>query len=88
MGRYRGGNQTNLRSREGNQTNLSVAFMYLSRKSFCFLSKKSSRANEQSPASFIVGKRTDIGVLSVMGRRHNSFGTVIPPKFVAQTGKK
>ena len=67
---------------------LSVAFMYLSRKSFCFLSKKSSRANEQSPASFIVGKRTDIGVLSVMGRRHNSFGTVIPPKFVAQTGRK
>ena len=65
---------------------LLVTFIYLSKKSFCFLSKKSRRANEQSPASFMVGRRTDIGVLSVIGRLHSSFGTVTPPRSVGHTG--
>ena len=64
---------------------LFVSFMYLSRTSFCFLNKKSSNANEQSPASFIVGKRTDIVVLSIMGCRQCSLGTVTPPKSVGHT---
>ena len=61
---------------------LLVSFMYLSKKSFCFLSKKSISAKVHSPDSFIVGSRTDIGVLSVMGVLHKSLATVTPPSSV------